>query len=399
MKTHSDMSHKYLRQAGFARVGLIIGIVAVVLVAWGLLSRQRASAKLEQDTQAQLALPVEVVQPKASGGEVALVLPGSVQANYQAPIYARTAGYLKRWLVDIGTPVKAGQVLAEIDAPDLDQQLHAAEAQLANAEATLKISQVTAERWRDLRSTDSVSQQEADERVATAAASLAASDAARANLQRLRELSGFKSIVAPFDGVITARNTDRGALINSGSSSGSELFRIADTRSLRLYVRVPQNYAASMADGLQADVFFPDRPGKTYTAKLDSTSSAIDASSRTLLAQLIVDNASNELLPGSYAEVHFKLGVATAASMLRIPANSLLFSGEGLRVATVTGDKVVMKKVTLGRDFGNEIEIASGITAQDRVIVAPPDSITDNIQVRVTQGDDAKPAAEKGAKS
>lgn len=402
MKTNFPISHSVSTQRGFSGVGIVIGLVALILIAWGLFSRQRASARLEEDTQAQVALPVEVVRPKASGGEVALVLPGSVQANYQAPIYARTAGYLKRWLVDIGTPVKAGQVLAEIEAPDLDEQLHASEAQLANAEANLKIAQVTAERWRDLRSTDSVSQQEADERSATAAASLAATNAARANLQRLRELSGFKNIVAPFDGVITARNTDRGALINSGSSSGAELFRIADTRSLRLYVRVPQTYAASMSDGLQAEVFFPDRPGKSYTAKLDSTSSAIDASSRTLLAQLLVDNANNELLPGSYAEVHFKLGVASAASMLRVPANALLFSGDGLRVATVAGDKVVMKKVTLGRDFGTEIEIASGLTTQDQVIVAPPDSITDSTQVRITQSEDtrqAQQAPRKDAKS
>lgn len=383
---------------GVARVTLMIGIVAFVLVAWGVMSRHHASAKLRAVTEAESIVPVQVIRPKPASGDVDLILPGNVQAVYEAPIYARTNGYLKRWLVDIGTPVKAGQVLAEIEAPEVDQQLRSAEAGLANAQASQRIAQITADRWRDLRDSDSVSQQEADEKISSAAVSDAAVQAAQADLQRLRELSGFEKIVAPFDGVITARNTDVGALINSGSTQGGELFRIADMRSLRLYVRVPQNYAALTQTGLTADVRFPDRPGTSYAAKLERTSNAIDEASRTLLAQLAVDNAKAELLPGAYAEVHFKLPADEQASVVRIPANALLFRGDGLRVATVVdGKKVLMKTVTLGRDFGTEVEVVAGLVAGDQVIVAPPDSITDTTPVRIAAAAEAGDAAVKDA--
>jgi RND family efflux transporter MFP subunit len=373
---------------------VILGIVAFVLVAWGVMSRHSASARLADYTAAQAVLPVQVVQPTAAGGDADLVLPGDVQALYEAPIYARTDGYLKRWLVDIGTPVRAGQLLAEIEAPEVDQQLRAAEAELANAQANQRIARITADRWRDLRDTDSVSQQEADEKISSAAVSDAAVQAAQANLQRLRELSRFERIVAPFDGVITARNTDVGALINSGSSAGAELFRIADMSSLRLYVRVPQNYAAATRAGLAAEVRFPDRPAEVHAARLERTAGAIDAASRTLLAQLAVDNAKGELLPGAYAEVHFKLPQDAGASAVRVPANTLLFRGDGLRVATFVEGRVLMRPVTIGRDFGTEVEIVSGVTAQDRVILSPPDSITDQTRVRI-----AAPRAEPPAGS
>jgi RND family efflux transporter MFP subunit len=376
---------------GYARVPVVLGIVAFVLIAYGVMARHSANARLQQYTQEQAVLPVQVVQPTTAGGDFDLVLPGNVQALYEAPIYARTDGYLKRWLVDIGTPVKAGQLLAEIEAPEVDQQLRAAEAELANAEASQRIATITAERWRDLRDTDSVSQQEADEKISSAAVSDAAVRAAQANLQRLREMSRFEKIVAPFDGVITARNTDVGALINSGSSAGAELFRIADMSSLRLYVRVPQNYAAATQVGLSAEVRFPDRPGATYAAKLERTSGAIDAATRTLLAQLTVDNAKGELLPGAYAEVHFKVPQNADASLVRIPANTLLFRGDGLHVATFVDGKVVMKPVTLGRDFGTEVEVVSGLSARDQVILSPPDSITNDTHVRIaTESPEAK---------
>jgi len=383
------------RQRGAARAGVIIVIVALLLVGWGLFSRQRASASLKQDTEQGIALAVETVQPKPSSEDIELVLPGNVQAQSEAPIYARTDGYLRRWLVDIGTPVKAGQVLAEIDAPELDQQLRAAEAELANVQANQKIAQVTAERWRDLRASDSVSQQEADEKIASAAASDAALQASRAQLQRLRELSGFKQIVAPFDGVITARSTDLGRLIGAGNSSGGELFRIADMRSLRLYVSVPQLYAAGIKPGVLAEVRFPDRPGLEVEAKVASTSGSLDAASRTLLTQLAVDNAQGLLLPGGYAEVHFKLPASSTTAALLVPANALLSRGQGLRVATVGADsKVAMKAVRLGRDLGTQIEIVDGLAASDQVIIAPPDSIGDGMQVRIVQpGADGKPAA------
>jgi RND family efflux transporter MFP subunit len=371
---------------GVARVGAAVGVLLLGFAAWGVFASHRAGAKLAEATEAQAVVTVATTRPQAQSDGSLLSLPGTVQANYDAPIYARTSGYLKRWLVDIGTPVKAGQVLAEIDAPELDQQLRQAQADLANAQANQKISGITADRWQGLRDTDSVSKQEADEKISLAATGTAQLQAAQANLQRLRELSGFKKIVAPFDGVVTARNTDVGQLITAGSSSGPELFRIADTRKLRLYVRVPQTYAGLMQPNLEADVQFPDRPGATYKAKLERTSSALDATSRTLLAQLIVDNAKNELLPGGYVEVHFNLPAAVAGTSFKLPANVLLFRGDGLQVATVDSqNRVALKQVTIGRDYGSELEIVHGLSANDDVILSPPDSLVDRAQVRVSR--------------
>jgi RND family efflux transporter MFP subunit len=369
---------------GIARISAVAGVVAIGVVVWGILASQRASAQLKVDTESNAFVTVATTRPESEGRETELALPGNIQANTDAPIYARTSGYLKRWLVDIGTPVKAGQLLAEIDAPELDQQLRQAQADLADAEAAQQIAKITADRWRGLQATDSVSKQEADEKISLAATGEARLQAAQANLQRLRELSGFKKIVAPFDGVVTARNTDVGQLINAGGGSGPELFRIADMRQLRLYVHVPQAYAAAMRPNLEAEVQFPDRPGLTYEAKLERTSNALD-SSRTLLAQLIVDNAKNELLPGAYAEVHFKLSAAEGSSF-KLPANVLLFRGDGLQVATVDrSSHVVLKPVTIGRDYGSDIEIVHGLSAEDNVILSPPDSLTDHAEVRVAQ--------------
>ena len=379
------------KSLGIARIGAVAGVVAVGVVVWGILASQRASAELKTDTESNAFVTVATTKPLSQGGDAELSLPGSVQANTDAPIYARTSGYLKRWYVDIGTPVKAGQLLAEIDAPEVDQQLRQAQADLADAQASQEISKITADRWRGLQQTDSVSKQEADEKISLAATGEARMQAAQANLQRLRELSGFKKIVAPFDGVVTARNTDVGQLIAAGGGTGPELFRIADMRQLRLYVHVPQAYAAAMQPNLSADVQFPDRPGITYKAKLERTSSALD-SSRTLLAQLAVDNAKNELLPGAYAEVNFKLPASANASY-KLPANTLLFRGDGLQVATVDNSShVVLKPVTIGRDYGSDIEIVHGLAADDNVILSPPDSLTDKAEVRVSQ-----PAAPKAA--
>ena len=378
---------------GVTRISIAVGVVAVLVVAWTVYAAHVAGVKLKEQTEAQAVITVATVTPQTLTEKGVLTLPGSVQANYEAPIYARTSGYLKRWSVDIGTHVKAGQVLAQIDAPELDQQLRQAQADVANAEANRNIANITAERWRGLRETDSVSKQDADEKVNLEATSAAQLQAAQANLQRLRELSSFKTIVAPFEGVVTARNTDVGQLISAGSSAGTALFRIADTRQLRLYVHVPQSYAAQMKPDLMAEVTFPDRPGQTYGAKLERTSNAIDAESRTLLAQLIVDNSNNELLPGAYAEVHFQLP-AVNGTALRIPANTLLTRGDGLKVATVDAQgKVVLKTVTLGRDFGSDLEVVGGLDANDRLIVNPPDSLTESTAVRV-----AKPETKPEAK-
>jgi RND family efflux transporter MFP subunit len=377
------------------RGSLVLLAVAVVALAWNLISAHRAAARLKQDTEAQSVVTVATTHPRPLSDASDLVLPGNMQANYDAPIYARTNGYLKRWLVDIGAQVKAGQVLGEIESPEVDQQLRQAQADVATAEANQKIAGVTAERWRNLRATDSVSKQEADEKISLAASTDAQVQAAKANVQRLRELAGFQKVVAPFDGVVTARNTDVGQLINAGSGSGPELFRIADTKRLRLYVRVPQTYAAQMQPGVMASLVFPDRPGKQYTARLESTSSALDAASRTLLAQLIVDNKSNELLPGAYVEVHFNLPAETEAKTFKLPANVLLFRGDGMHVATVDAKgRVAMKAVTLGRDYGSDIEVVQGLQADDDVVLSPPDSLTDGAVVRV-----AKTKTEQVAKS
>ena len=366
------------------RTAGVLGIAALAVVAWSGLSAHRASARLIESTEAAALVTVATTQPAAQSQLGELILPGNTQANYEAPIYARTSGYLKRWLVDIGTPVKAGQLLAEIESPEVDQQLRQAQADLATAEANQKIAGLTAERWRNLRASDSVSKQEADEKISLAASGDAQMQAARANVQRLRELSGFEKVTAPFDGVVTARNTDIGRLIAAGENTGPALFRVADMHRLRLYVSVPQTYSAVMKPGLKADLVFPDRPGKAYVATLDSTSSAIDASTRTLLAQLVIDNKNGDLLPGAYAEVHFKLPPGEGAISFKLPANVLLFRSDGLRVGTVDANgRVVLKTVEVGRDYGSDVEIVRGLDATDKVILSPPDSLTDGITVRV----------------
>ena len=366
------------------RVALFVGVASVIVIAWVGVSGHFAAAKLKDVTEQEAVINVATTRPTAQPGLGELVLPRNVQANYEAPNYARTSGYLKRWLVDIGTKVKAGQLLGEIESPEVDQQLRQAEADLATAEANQKIADLTAQRWRNLRETDSVSKQEADEKIASAASGDAQMQAARANVQRLRELSGFEKIVAPFDGVVTARNTDIGQLIAAGENTGPALFRVADTHRLRLYATVPQTYSAAMKPGITAELSFPDRPGKTYSATLDSTSSAIDQSTRTLLAQLVIDNQKGELLPGAYAEVHFKLPAEDAGESFKLPANVLLFRSDGLHVGVVDANNhVVLKPVEIGRDYGSDIEIVHGLAADDNVILSPPDSLKDGVAVRV----------------
>jgi RND family efflux transporter MFP subunit len=381
---------------GLGRVALFVGVAAVAVLIWATVSAHFAAAKLKEVTETEAVITVATIKPSAQSTGTELILPGNIQANYEAPIYARTSGYLKRWLVDIGTPVKAGQLLGEIESQEVDQQLRQAQADLATAAANQKIADLTAQRWRDLRATDSVSKQEADEKIASAASGDAQMQAAHANVQRLKELSGFEKVVAPFDGVVTARNTDIGQLIAAGENTGPALFRVADMHRLRLYVTVPQTYAASMTPGLKADLLFPDRPGKVYTAILDSTSSAIDASTRTLLAQLVIDNRNGELLPGAYAEVHFKLPPGAAGPSFKLPANVLLFRSDGLHVGVVDANNhVVLKTVEVGRDYGSDIEIVHGLSPDDNVILSPPDSLTDGVVVRLA----TPPKAERVAQS
>jgi RND family efflux transporter MFP subunit len=365
------------------RYSLILLIVALSLAAWGEVSRVRARSSLGRET-AQAAIPTVVtVTPNRTPLGEELVLPGTVQAYIEAPIYARTNGYLKAWGTDIGTQVTKGQLLGEIDTPEVDRQLSQAEADLATARANEALSTTTNVRWQGLLATESVSKQDADERAGDAAARKAAADSAAANVARLRELELFKRVVAPFSGVITARNTDIGALINAGQSTGAELFRIADMHKLRIFVQVPEGYAAVTRPGLEADLRFAEQPGRTFTATTVRTSNALDPTLRTLQVELELDNANREVFPGAYAEVHFKL--PASAQSLRLPANTVLFRAAGLQVATLDGQKhVKLKSIVQGRDFGNTIEILSGLEPDEMVILNPPDSLTDGVLVRIS---------------
>jgi RND family efflux transporter MFP subunit len=376
-----ENSERDMRRA-IRRYALILLAVALILAVWGEFSRVRARSTLGRETAEAAILTVITVSPTLTPLGEELVLPGTVQAFAEAPIYARTSGYLKDWRTDIGTLVTKGELLAEIDAPEIDQQYTQAQADLATARANEALSMSTNERWKGLLATESVSKQDAEEKAGDAAAKKAAADSAAANLARLRDLQSFKRVVAPFSGVITARNTDVGALINAGQSSGAELFRIADTHELRIYVQVPEIYAAAAGPGLEAELHFAERPRQVFAARVVRTANALDPTSRTLQVELELDNAKREVLPGAYAEVHFKL--PASAESLRLPANTVLFRAAGLQVATVDAQKrVKLKSIVQGRDFGNSIEILSGLDADESVILNPPDSLTDGAPVRI----------------
>jgi RND family efflux transporter MFP subunit len=370
---------------------LALVIVAAIVVS-GILPRIHARADLDKET-AEMAIPtVSVVQPKRGAPAQEVVLPANVQAYIDAPIYARTNGYLKHWYVDIGAHVKAGQLLADIETPEVDQQLRQSKADLATSEANLNLSRITNDRYADLLKTDSVSKQDADNAAGDYAAKQATVQSAQANVKRLEELQAFEKIYAPFEGVITARNTDIGALIDSGSSGGTrtELFHIAQPDKLRVYVSVPEAYSQAAKPGLTADLALAEFPGRLFPGTLVRTAEAIDQSTRTLLVEIRVNNPTGTLLSGAYAEVHLKLPTATAAFIL--PVNALLFREEGLRVAAVTdGKHAVLKPVTLGHDFGSEVEVVAGLAGNESIIVNPPDSIVSGEEVRVAQ-----PAAASG---
>jgi RND family efflux transporter MFP subunit len=371
---------------------LLAVVTAVVIVIAGILPRIQARTALRKET-AEMAVPaVVVIQPKRSAPAQEIVLPASVQAFLDAPIYARTNGYLKKWYVDIGGHVKAGQLLAEIDTPEVTQQLRQALADLATAQANLNLSKITADRFSGLLKTDSVSKQESDNAAGDFEAKQANLQSAQANVKRLQELQAFQKIYAPFAGVITARNTDVGALIDSGSSGGvrTELFHVVQPDKLRVYVSVPQVYSQAAKPGLTADLTLSEFPGRPFQGKLVRTANAIDPTSRTLLVEIAVDNPTGQLFTGSYAEVHLKL--PTAASAFILPVNTLLFRSEGLRVAAV-GDsqKVELKQITLGHDFGSEVEVIAGLNGNEKIIVNPPDSVTTGETVRIA------PTSQQGA--
>lgn len=374
------------------RAGLIAGGVAVLVVAVGLATRLLAVQELKSLSDAQAVPTVSVLHPTSAANGRTVALPGNVEAWSQAPVYARTSGYLKAWHVDIGTPVKAGQLLAEIDAPDVDQQVQAAMANLATAEANLKLAETTAARWQKLVAQEAVSRQAADEKMGDLAVKRATVNSVRADLDRLRTLQGFRRLVAPFDGVVTSRNTDVGALIAAGNGTGGPLFTVADIHKLRVYVRVPQSYSTDIGAGLKAQLSVPEYPGRTFEAAFLNTSGAVVASTGTMLVQLVIDNEDGALKPGAYAQVRFAL--PASATAVRIPASALLFRKEGMLIATVSGTgEVAIRPVTVTRDFGAEVEIATGLSPSEQVIDSPPEALVDGDRVHILEQKADKAAA------
>ena len=364
------------------RFALIAVAMVVIGVMAGLLPRLRARRVLAEETRELAVRTVTTVSPAPGKAGVSVPLPAEVAAYVEAPIYARANGYLKRWLVDIGGHVEADQLLAEIDTPELDQQLAQARAELAEDEAALDLARITAARWTDLLKTASVSEQETAEKQADLKLKSAQVEAATANVQRLEKLKGFARVVAPFAGTITQRNTDVGQLIVAGN--GRELFRLAQTSPLRVYVRVPQTLSRAVAAGQQAELTINEIPGRRFTAKVVRTAGAMEPSSRTLLTELEMDNSKGEILPGSYAQVRFTDTAGVAA--LTLPANALLFRSEGMQVGVVDNDgKVELRTVRLGRDFGQTVELLEGINTNDRVILNPDDSLTGGVTVHVAE--------------
>jgi RND family efflux transporter MFP subunit len=367
------------RRAAYVAAALV---VCVGLFTWTIVSRGMARGALRDQTLAAAAPTVATIKAQLGPADEELVLPGTVQAYYEAPIFARTSGYLKVWYTDIGARVARGQVLAEIDTPEVDQQLRQSEADLATAQANYELAKTTNERWQGLLATESVSKQAAEQTASDESAKKAAVASAAANVARLRDLESFKRVVAPFDGVVTARNTDIGALINAGQSAGQALFRMADTRKLRVYAQVPQPYAAGAVPGVSAQLKFTERPGKLYPIQVVRTAQALDPASRTLQVELQVDNPKGELFPGSYAEVHFKF--PGSVDSLRLPVNALVFRSAGLQVAVVGANhEIHLKSIVSGRDFGKSIEVVSGLDPTDQVVLNPPDSIAEGALVRI----------------
>ena len=365
------------------RVAAAVAIaVAVLVVGAGVATRASNSKRLQQLTAAQAQPVVTVTAPQQGGASYAVELPGRLQAYSRAPIYARVSGYLKSWSADIGTPVKAGQLLAEIETPDLDQQLSQAQADLMTARANAALAGTTAARWKILLQTHSVSPQDADMKNGDSAAKEAILKASQANLERLQVMEGFKKIVAPFNGIVTARDTDVGALIDAGGGKGFELFIVSDTHKLRLYVNVPQNFATRVTPGTKAQLTVPGRLGETFAAMVEGSAQSVDPASGSTLVQLSVDNEKGELFPGAFANVRFD--VPLTAGNLSVPASALIFDHHGLRVATVGPDnRVVFKPVQVARDLGDSVEISSGLSAQDRIIDSPPDGIAGGDLVRI----------------
>ncbi len=380
-----DEFHPHLRPG--RRTGILVAAAAfaalTLLIYSGIHSRAAAESRLKQRTEEAAIPSVTVVFPREGAPTQEIVLPGNTQAFSDAPIYARTSGYLKRWYFDIGAHVQKGQLLAEIETPEVDQQLQQARADLHTSQANLNIAKITAARWQDLVSTGSVSQQETDQAVSNLSAVTAAAESSAANVRRLEQLQAFEKVYAPFDGIITARNTDIGALIDAGASTQPrELFHIAAIRRLRLYVAVPEVFSRAARSGAPATLTLDEFPGQTFHGTLVRNANSIDIASRTLLVEVDVDNPTGQLLPGAYVFVHLKLPDETRS--VTIPSNTLIFRKEGLQVGLVRNDKAELVPVKIGRDYGSSVEIVSGLQPTDSVIVDPSDSLVAGMPVRLS---------------
>jgi RND family efflux transporter MFP subunit len=367
--------------------GILAAVVLAILIVVGILTRVHAEATLARTTRQDAVLSVAVTTPMQGAAAQEITLPANTQAFIDTPIYARTSGYLRKWYADIGTHVHSGQLLAEIDTPELDQQVHQAQSDLATAQSNEKIAQITAERWTKLLAKNAVSKQETDQAMSDFSGRQSALAAAESNVMRLQQLQGFEKIYAPFDGVITARNIDIGSLIQAGDSNSprAELFHMASTDKLRLFVPVPEVYTNQVRNGSHVAVTSDAVPDTKFTGTIVRNSDAIDISSRTLNVEVDVVNAEHKLLPGQYAFIH--LPIPPSVSSMTLPSGALLFRGEGLRVGVVRDGRVQLVPVQVGHDYGAKVEITSGLAPQDQVILNPPDSLSEGERVNVEKGD------------
>lgn len=392
-RSHHPVNEPSSKPPRLGRIVFILALVVAAALAIGLVPRMRERQQVAEDTR-NLAVPtVSVVNPAPATMTEPLVLSGELRPVIEASIYARASGYVRRWLVDLGAHVETGQLLAELDTPEIDRQLSQGQAELNQAEAAAALAQTTAKRWKEMLQARTVSPQEADEKASDLVLKKATVEAARANVQRLTELVGFARVTAPFAGIITARHLDVGQLVSAGA--GQELYRLAQTDKLRVFVRVPQNYARSTVVGQSAELTLPEAPDQKFEAKVVRTAGALDLSTRTLLTELEVDNAKNEILAGSYGLV--RLSDAHPEAALTLPASAIIFRSEGPQVAVVVNNHLSLRKIKIGRDFGAIVEVLSGLTGEDHVVTNPSDSFAEGIEVRVLAKADAPATGDKVA--
>ncbi len=388
----SPKSHAPVR-AG--RVVILLSVVALGVAATGIFDRRHAEERLARWTNEQAVPTVALVSVRRGGDAREVVLPGDVEAFYDASIHGQTSGYVREWRKDIGANVRKGDILAVVETPELDERISVAESELLKAKANQALAHVTAQRWNSLRNSAAVSQQAADEKDSDANAKNAEVEAAQANVDRLKALKAFANIVAPFDGVVTARNVDVGSLVKADSNDGAALFTVADIHQMRVYVRAPQSYAAALKAGMKATLALPEYPNRTFDATIATTSHAIDKKSRALLVELLADNKDGRLSPGAFARVHFQIPPDPDA--ITLPADALLFRGDAVEVATLGLDnRIALKKVKIARDLGSEVEITGDLGLEERIVTNPPDSIGDGEEVRVMDAANEKKQAPPG---